>query len=288
MALRILAIVSLALLCFFWVWTGSAHAGIEPVPWSVPLASGFDNPVFWVLFNPQPEPPGNLTISMDVDPSVPTAPVFKVRNIFKGVFFVELAIQGSSEPVSAFRYVRAKGDFQVLALSLTGLLYTASFSFKCGGSSLGPGADVMFNPQTEPPGFPGAIMSFSLLDAVTGVPPLQDSVVEMTLGVSRPGGELLSLALAVLPFVRGDTNADGKFDIADPIYVLSYLFARGPAPSCKDAADANDDGKLDIGDAVKILDHLFGQTGPLPPPFDQCNIDPTFDQLDCESFFPCQ
>jgi len=43
-------------------------------------------------------------------------------------------------------------------------------------------------------------------------------------------------------FQRGNANADARIDIADAIYLLSHLFAHGPAPSCKDSGDANDDG----------------------------------------------
>jgi hypothetical protein len=69
---------------------------------------------------------------------------------------------------------------------------------------------------------------------------------------------------------------------------LSYLFAAGPAPSCLDAADANDRGAVDIADAISILSHLFANAGPLPAPFGQCGIDPTIDELGCESYPPCQ
>ncbi len=86
---------------------------------------------------------------------------------------------------------------------------------------------------------------------------------------------------------RGDSNASGAIDIADAIFMLTHLFAHGPAPSCKDAGDANDDGKLDIADAIALLSHLFAAAGPLKPPFSECGIDPTMDQLGCASYVPC-
>ncbi len=89
-------------------------------------------------------------------------------------------------------------------------------------------------------------------------------------------------------FQRGNANADARVDIADAIFVLTHLFAHGPAPSCTDAGDANDDGTIDIADAIKILGHLFAQAGPLPPPFGECGIDPTSDDLDCSGFLPCE
>jgi len=94
-------------------------------------------------------------------------------------------------------------------------------------------------------------------------------------------------------FVRGDTNADGKVDIADAICVLGYLFGgpedpcKNSVPLCMDAADANDDEGVDIADAVKILGHLFSAEGPLPPPFGECGLDPEGEGLGCENFNPC-
>lgn len=89
-------------------------------------------------------------------------------------------------------------------------------------------------------------------------------------------------------FNRGDVNIDGAINIADAIALLSHLFGGDPAPACPDAADSNDDGHLDIADAIALLSHLFGGSGPLPDPFGECGVDPTADELACESFPPCQ
>lgn len=89
-------------------------------------------------------------------------------------------------------------------------------------------------------------------------------------------------------FRRGDCNADGSFDIGDPIALLGYLFIAGAAdPTCHDACDANDDGLLNIGDAVYALASQFSG-GALPPaPYDSCGQDPTPDATDCMSFAAC-
>jgi hypothetical protein len=78
-------------------------------------------------------------------------------------------------------------------------------------------------------------------------------------------------------FRRGDVNIDGAVNIADPVKLLSHLFASQPMPLCPDAADANDDGKLNIADAVKILGYLFASAGPLPAPSELCGVDPPHD-----------
>jgi hypothetical protein len=89
-------------------------------------------------------------------------------------------------------------------------------------------------------------------------------------------------------FLRGDPNSDDTTDVADAVFTLGYLFAKGKVPDCLDAADANDNGTIDIADAIATLGHLFAHTGPLPAPFGECGIDPTDDTLDCRSFPHCE
>ena len=74
-------------------------------------------------------------------------------------------------------------------------------------------------------------------------------------------------------------NSDSELDIADAEFLLSYLFASGPAPVCADAADANDDGTVDVADAITILAYLFAGAADLPPPFPDPGLDPTEDDL---------
>ena len=88
-------------------------------------------------------------------------------------------------------------------------------------------------------------------------------------------------------FRQGDANVDGAFDLADSIFILEYLFARGTAPSCDDSADINDDGSIDIADAVYLLGCLFREAAAPKPPFDECGIDLTVDGLGCLSYPPC-
>jgi hypothetical protein len=96
-------------------------------------------------------------------------------------------------------------------------------------------------------------------------------------------------------FKRGDTNADGRLNIADAVCLLGYLFGQATdpckqgVPRCLDGADANNDGSTNIADAIKILGHLFAQTGPLPEPFSACGADTAApaDVLDCAQYAPC-
>ena len=89
-------------------------------------------------------------------------------------------------------------------------------------------------------------------------------------------------------FQRGDINADGKRNIADVIFLLSYLFAQGSPVPCADSADCNDDGNLDLSDAITLLARLFGSVASLPEPEENCGIDATKDSLGCQAFPPCK
>jgi hypothetical protein len=89
-------------------------------------------------------------------------------------------------------------------------------------------------------------------------------------------------------FVRGDSNSDGKLNIADPVYTLLYAFLGGEASTCLDTADSNDDNAIDIADAIFLLQYLFVQGPVIPLPYPGCGIDPTIDDLDCSSYELCE
>jgi hypothetical protein len=88
-------------------------------------------------------------------------------------------------------------------------------------------------------------------------------------------------------FKRGDVNSDKTVNISDAVFILSFLFGSGEAPTCMDTADANDDGSSNLADAVAILRYLFNNPEPLPDPFAGCGMDPTKDDIDCLLYSPC-
>jgi hypothetical protein len=91
-----------------------------------------------------------------------------------------------------------------------------------------------------------------------------------------------------LSFLRGDSNADGRVNVADPVHVLRWLFLDGPVPPCLDATDANDSGAHDISDAVAILVYLFAGVTPPAPGLSTCGVDASDeDGIDCLSYSPC-
>jgi hypothetical protein len=61
----------------------------------------------------------------------------------------------------------------------------------------------------------------------------------------------------------GDANDDGKINVGDAVYIISYIFRNGPPPPCLKEGDANGDGKINVGDAVYIISYIF-RNGPPP------------------------
>jgi hypothetical protein len=90
-------------------------------------------------------------------------------------------------------------------------------------------------------------------------------------------------------FRRGESNLDRAFNMSDPTHTLGFLFLGRPESlGCQDAADSNDDGLVDVADAIHSLGFLFLGSAFPPPPIDECGLDPSGDELDCETFPGCE
>ena len=90
-----------------------------------------------------------------------------------------------------------------------------------------------------------------------------------------------------VPFLRGDTNADGRTDVTDALVLAQALFRQGPALACAQAGDTDDDGRVALTDAIHLLLYLFGGDATLPEPAMRCGIDPTLDALECRAHGAC-
>lgn len=57
----------------------------------------------------------------------------------------------------------------------------------------------------------------------------------------------------------GDANGDGKYNVGDAVYLVSYIFRGGlpPTPYALCSGDANCDCKLNVGDAVYLVNYIF-------------------------------
>ncbi len=71
-------------------------------------------------------------------------------------------------------------------------------------------------------------------------------------------------------FLRGDCNDDGSVDISDATCALGWFFAGGAEPGCLAAVNTNGDVKLDIADPVFLLNFLFGGGPIITGPFPDC------------------
>jgi len=85
-----------------------------------------------------------------------------------------------------------------------------------------------------------------------------------------------------IAYIRGDSNGDMSFNIADAITALSFLFSSAPVP-CLLALDANDDELVNIADPISILATLFSGAPPLGAPHPTCGNDPTPGPLPCDT-----
>jgi M6 family metalloprotease-like protein len=65
-------------------------------------------------------------------------------------------------------------------------------------------------------------------------------------------------------FLHGDVNGDGKIDLGDVVYLITYKYRNGPAPNPLLAGDTNCDEVVDLGDVVYLITYLY-RNGPPPP-----------------------
>ena len=69
----------------------------------------------------------------------------------------------------------------------------------------------------------------------------------------------------ILNYVPGDPTGDALVNIADVVYLTTYLFAEGPPPQPMAAGDPNRDCVVNIADVVYLVTYLF-LGGPPPQP----------------------
>jgi len=112
-----------------------------------------------------------------------------------------------------------------------------------------------------------------LCDSEIGDPPVEavwNSVNETTIDMLVERSPVLELC-----WRRGDTNFDGKINLADAINVLSCLFApahgvwcpcrEDRANPCFEVFNVNGDDRVNIADAIYVLGLIFGRVPPPPP-----------------------
>ena len=84
----------------------------------------------------------------------------------------------------------------------------------------------------------------------------------------------------ILVTVPGDIDGDRDVDIFD-IVRMGIVYGTSIGDSVYEPnSDIDDDGKVNIADPISILSWLFAGGRPLPPPA-ECGPDPAGDPLDC-------
>jgi hypothetical protein len=66
-----------------------------------------------------------------------------------------------------------------------------------------------------------------------------------------------------LPYVCGDASGNGEVNIADAVYLVSWIFKGGPAPPNLEAADENCDGTNSVADVAYLVAWIV-RGGPAP------------------------
>ena len=88
-------------------------------------------------------------------------------------------------------------------------------------------------------------------------------------------------------FARADLNANGRVGFDDVVLLGAFLQGENELP-CLDAADLDDDGKISKVDLSRLTAYLFEEGPPPATPFIECGVDPTEDDLGCESSDVCE
>lgn len=71
--------------------------------------------------------------------------------------------------------------------------------------------------------------------------------------------DTMSLSIRVLdaPALCGDADGNTIITISDAVFLISYVFAGGPAPSPIDSGEADCNGMVTISDAVYVINYIF-------------------------------
>jgi hypothetical protein len=112
------------------------------------------------------------------------------------------------------------------------------------------------------PGFSGGVleMVFPSKSFILGYGPLWgDRDLPYTVSGEFVDGSPFSVSgtVTLIGNQPGDANSDGGVDIADVVFLVSYIFSGGSAPEPLQAGDADCDGVITIADAVYLIEYIF-------------------------------
>ncbi len=81
-----------------------------------------------------------------------------------------------------------------------------------------------------------------------------------------PSYDIMNVIIDAIPgqqYTCGDVNESGDVDIDDAVFLVTYIFAGGPAPDPMAAGDVNCSDNIDIDDIVYLINYIFAG-GPEP------------------------
>ena len=110
-------------------------------------------------------------------------------------------------------------------------------------------------PPTIPPSWDGGnpgLLTWAPTEADTG-----NWVCAFSASDGCGCGDAQQVVIHVHESLCGDCSGDELIDLADVVYLITYLYKQGPAPEPECMGDANCDGLVDVGDVVLLVNYLF-------------------------------
>jgi len=92
-----------------------------------------------------------------------------------------------------------------------------------------------------------------------------DGDADIDIATADHSSNAISVLLNDIGYIVGDTDGSGEIDIDDVVFLITYIFAGGPAPDPLEAGDADCSGAIDIDDVVYLIAYIFSGG---PPPGD--------------------
>ena len=90
------------------------------------------------------------------------------------------------------------------------------------------------------------------------------------------------------PFLRGDVDQDGTRNLLDAVAIVRAVFGLGIRyeliRACMDSADTDDDEDVDVADALFMLNYLFLRGPEIAAPAVSCGLDPSGEELTCSEY----
>ncbi|MEE2855962.1 MAG: hypothetical protein VX949_01060 [Planctomycetota bacterium] len=109
-------------------------------------------------------------------------------------------------------------------------------------------------------------------DNTLGSPPVEGVVVVngASLTPTFDDGTITMQPVFDTPFMRGNCNGNSGVDISDGIWMLQELYLAGPSGTCAEACDANADGSYDMADPMHVIYWRLLDGPPPAAPFPDC------------------